>query len=293
MEAKRFIKLGMVAAVLACGMSLSSCCGGNGELTKGDVEDEVERMVGRWWDYHQTTTVKTGYYELNDAEDRLKLVKLAAAGMITYKATNIIETKKTRWYGTRKYDHVFVEVALTEEGKKYVVSDEEYEKIQKEIEESRLDKDLMTPNTDKTYPEDAVAGEGDIPVIDDEPVQAEGDMDRLTDEDNAQLKKELQAPSSAATAVAPKKQPSAYEQAKEKENSTYVRVKSHKIELYKVRDIKCTQTMLENGEAKAVIILETVDVTPFGRILDGKADGEKKAEKVEFSLYTDGWRGVM
>ncbi len=288
MKAERFIKLSMAAAVVACGLGLSSC-GGNGELTKGDVKDEIKRVSGFLTDYYQTTTLQTGYYELNSPESRLNLAKLAAAGMITYKATDIIETTHSRWYGTRKNSHIFVEVALTEKGQKYVVTDEELKKQEEEIKKDYTDEDLVNPDEDKVYPEDAVTSEGNIPVVDDQPETDAASTSKSSKSNSSSKSSSYTADEDcgALEGIAPT---TAYEKACAKVNATTVVLKTHKLDIDKVRHIKCTSKMLEVGEGEAEVIWEVVDVTPFGRILENKTEGNKFAREYKFTKYTDGWK---
>ena len=71
-------------------VSLSSCGGNDGEFTKSAAEDALEEMDVFEENAH-TVKFETGYYEMNDADYRLKLLKLAANEVITYKAEQINE----------------------------------------------------------------------------------------------------------------------------------------------------------------------------------------------------------
>ncbi len=284
MKTKHFF-ISLSLAIFSCAM-FSSC--NNGELTASDVEKEVER-VGAPLFKMQVKSLKTGYYELNDEAARYKLRKLAAAGMITYSAQNIIETKKSYW-GDRKYDHVFVEVALTEEGQKYVVSAEEYEKRKAEVEEfykKLQNEEVIDKNA---FPEAQVAEEENVPVLDETlkkaPAQEEEEAAPAVEEEAVGEIAET-APKKESQAAASK---SAYEKACDKVHSEEVWVETVQWELSDVENIKCTQEMLEQGVAKATAVFECVKSTPFGRILEGDYEGETERNKIDFELYADGWK---
>ena len=58
-------------------------------------------------------------------------------------------------------EHVFVSVALTPEGEKYVMSEEDAERYQEAVENAQKgsDKDLESPNADTEYPESSIGAE--------------------------------------------------------------------------------------------------------------------------------------
>ncbi len=290
MKVQDFMKMGFAIAVLACGMTFTSC-GGNGELSASDVKKEVERVMYGSMNYFETATLRIGYYEQNDAETRMNLRKLAAVGLITYKAENIIENKKSYWGSSRKIEHIFVNVELTEEGEKFVATDEELEKIKEDIAEKALDEDLVNPNEATEYPEDSISVDEVIPVKDDAPA---------SEQNSAVVESVVEEPLVSeikSTEVAPVKETahvvtaSSYEKALALASAaeTYVNVKLYKVDISKVRKIQCTPKMMEEGDAEAQVIMEYVDVTPFGRILGNKRDGEKIATNVKFIKYVDGW----
>ncbi len=299
MEVKKFLRVGMAAAVVACGLSVSSCCSDNGELTKGDVEDEIEKVAAGELDHMQYIGLKTGYYEENDADARYKLRQLASLGLITYQAEDIVETtEKKDWYGRvtghNKNHHVFVKVALTEDGQKYVVNAEQRKKVRDEIKEALQDDDIVNPNEDKEWPEDTVKLAEKIKVTDDTPIEGMDVPAQITETvtavsvDNADTDEYDKAfdgnfPSSLTATTA-------YEKAWANVSYTRVALKSHKYEISKVRNIKCTQSMLESGLGEADVIFKVVDVTPFGRILGNLEDGKKFDKTYNFVKYTDGWK---
>ncbi len=290
MKVKNFFKFGTAAVVLVCGMCMTSCCSEPAPLTADDVENEVEKFYGPEYEHFNVATIKTGYYEA-EAYEIETLAKLQAAGVLTYKAENIIETRHG-WYSKNKYDHYFVEVTLTEEGQKYVVSDEEY--AEWEEESKYVDSDFEDEEVAEEVSEDSVVAQvltalADIPVIDDDPeVAAQAKAQPANDNTYEEEAPEVVSDSSSDTpAVAPQ---SAYEKAMANVNVVEVRVKTYKMDLYKVRYVKCTQNMFEDGVGSAVIIFEVTDCTPFGEILSNKKEGKKSDKDRKFELFEEGWR---
>ncbi len=289
----------MAAAVVACGFGLSSCCSDNGELTKGDVENEIERITAGELEHMQYAGFKIGYYEENDADARYKLRQLASLGLITYQAEDIVETvEKKDWYGRvdgyNKNNHIFVTVALTEDGQKYVVNAEERRKVREDISESMLDKDLQNSDEDKQWPEDTLNITEKIKVTDDTPIEGMNSPAQLTETASEKAKDEADSdefdkvftgnfPSSRVATTA-------YEKAWKKVSYTVVALDSHKYDISKIRNIKCTQSMLENGLGEADVIYEITDVTPFGRIISNLVEGDKFEKTYKFVKYTDNWK---
>ncbi len=276
-------RLSCVLFAALCGIVFTSC-GGNetGVLTTADVESAVEKELFPLMDYYTTETFKVGYYQENDSDDRYKLRQLAAAGVITYKAECVIENRRSYW-GNRKVEHIFVTVALTKAGQKLTVSDQELEEWKAEIAKRQADQDMQNADAGKSYPEYAVMEEEDMPVIDDQPVEPKPEQETAPASQDSRA-----AATPAATPAAPEYQ-TAYEKALEKVSTSLVNVKLYKVDIYKVRNILCTPAMLEQGKAQAEVIMEIVDVTPFGRILGGVLEGDKRRERVDFIKYTDGW----
>ncbi len=314
MNLKAFIKLNCLSAIMVLGLGITSCGNSNGVLTESDVENEIERICAPLFKFYNTTEIQTGYYELNSADDRKKLREMEAAGLITYSAERFIEkvtkTKSVKvveryyynwWSGrqepiytyvdrnyTEDVEHIFVKVALTEEGQRYVVTDEELENIQEEIKKFKIDEDLICPNDETEYPEDAVSDDETIETILDEGETKEpvAGSDNTVANDSTAVSEEPEQSAVDATAG---KDGSAYERALMNVQTTSVNVELYRLGISKVRKIRCTTKMFEKGDATAQVIFEYVDVTPFGRIISDKRDGEKISEDFEFILYTSGW----
>lgn len=251
-------------------------CGNDTEFTQSTAEKAVKKEIKVATDNYQHAQVNTGYYELDSKSDRYRLRKLAAAGMITYKAEVVTEVRGS--YYTYEIEHVFVNVALTEEGQKYVLTDEEVEKIKEAVENADIDEDLVGNNDETEYPEDKVSEEENFGNNGTAPSQSSSSNSKAS------------RPQSTTTSNGNVAEMSDYEKAKAKEIISTVYVETTKTKVVKARDLRCTEEMMKNGRAEAEVIFEMFDVTPFGRILSGVRDGERKVSKVNFIYYNDkGW----
>ena len=256
----------MGSLVGICGVMLASC--GSDSLSKGSAEGALEDQLVMFQDSSQVVRLNTGYYELDDADARFQLKKLAAAGVIDYKVDLIVETR-TGWYAGQ-YDHYFVTVNLTEEGKKYVVS-----KPVTEI----VDKDMEVKESDESYPEDNVAPGDDLSNTGS---AAQSNLETPADGD-------VMDPDTYPTATATADM-SEYEAAQAKQNIDMCTFLSHKNKIVKIQRIFCPEEMMKNGKASCEYIYEYSDVTPFGRILNGVKEGSRQKESATFVRYEDlGW----
>lgn len=79
----------MKSSLLIGGVLLLASCGDSSQFTKGTAESAASEVMQVLEDNYDYSTVKTGYYECDDDGDRLKLRKLAAAGVVTYKAEKV------------------------------------------------------------------------------------------------------------------------------------------------------------------------------------------------------------
>jgi proteasome assembly chaperone (PAC2) family protein len=95
---------------------MNSCSGNDGVLTESAVEKALKKSDFLTKDA-QLTKFQTGYYEVSREQLDL-LAKLKAAKMITLRAEEKTEIKRTYW-AVESIGHYFVAVELTEEGKKY------------------------------------------------------------------------------------------------------------------------------------------------------------------------------
>ncbi|MBQ8282443.1 MAG: hypothetical protein IJZ01_02570 [Paraprevotella sp.] len=276
MKKKNYVSLlGFMAFGL---VSLSSCGGNDGEFTKSAAEDALEEMDVFEENAH-TVKFETGYYEMNDADYRLKLLKLAANEVITYKAEQINEyIPATRWRSARVKEHVFVTVQLTDKGEKYVI-----EKPSQTEEEAELVAAVDT----KEYPEDKVLQEGPIPVINPQANEnAEAPVEKFEENhDDA-----FQPDDSPMEELDEITDTNEYLQALAKININSVYVLTQEIGIYKVMNLVCNDEMKKSGTASCDFIIEATDVTPFGRILKGVKKGTREKGSATFKYYIDkGW----
>lgn len=276
MKKKNYVSLlGFMAFGL---VSLSSCGGNDGEFTKSAAEDALEEMDVFEENAH-TVKFETGYYEMNDADYRLKLLKLAANGVITYKAEQINEyIPATRWRSARVKEHVFVTVQLTDKGEKYVI-----EKPSQTEEEAELVAAVDT----KEYPEDKVLQEGPIPVIN---PQANENAEAPVEEFKENHDDAFQPDDSPMNNNTGTTEANEYQKALAKININSVYVLTQEIGIYKVMNLVCNDEMKKSGTASCDFIIEATDVTPFGRILKGVKKGTREKGSATFKYYIDkGW----
>lgn len=276
MKKKNYVSLlGFMAFGL---VSLSSCGGNDGEFTKSAAEDALEEMDVFEENAH-TVKFETGYYEMNDADYRLKLLKLAANEVITYKAEQINEyIPATRWRSAKVKEHVFVTVQLTDKGEKYVI-----EKPSQTEEEAELVAAVDT----KEYPEDKVLQEGPIPVIN---PQANENAEAPVEEFEENHDDAFQPDDSPVEELDEITDTNEYLQALAKININSVYVLTQEIGIYKVMNLVCNDEMKKSGTASCDFIIEATDVTPFGRILKGVKKGTREKGSATFKYYIDkGW----
>lgn len=276
MKKKNYVSLlGFMAFGL---VSLSSCGGNDGEFTKSAAEDALEEMDVFEENAH-TVKFETGYYEMNDADYRLKLLKLAANEVITYKAEQINEyIPATRWRSARVKEHVFVTVQLTDKGEKYVI-----EKPSQTEEEAELVAAVDT----KEYPEDKVLQEGPIPVIN---PQANENAEAPVEEFEENFDDAFQPDDSPMNNNTGTAEANEYQKALAKININSVYVLTQEIGIYKVMNLVCNDEMKKSGTASCDFIIEATDVTPFGRILKGVKKGTREKGSATFKYYIDkGW----
>ena len=261
-------------ALIACIFAAS--CTSQDKLHESTIKDLVTDELNKENLLNQYATIEVGYYEENDEDERYELRKLAAAGVISYKVERIeakvrIRDGYTYDYNTYrvvdKYKTVtrykyFVETALTAKGDSLAVA-----YIPKY--EADPDEYLQYPEF-KTYPEDAVSreevfGDDGQPV---EVVEEETKSEAVTEE------------------VTEKSEPKTdYDKAKVKEHKETKYVKTHSLKVTDARNI-----LVKEGIAKADVIVDSYDVSPFGRILKFEREGMHEIYEVSFVYYQDkGW----
>lgn len=286
MKTKLHIQLISCAWLTASATMLTACGNNDTTLTESGVKSAVNELIAPYSKHFIPASLEIGFYELNSESDRTNLRKLAAAGMITYDAQIVIE-KIQRYYYSREKEHVFVTVSLTPEGQKLVMSEEEVLAFEKAVLEASKGsaKDLECPNIDTEYPENNIGPEIITNIVRDE---GTGSQDSYTP--NSQ-ESQNDGTSGATNTQKEKKSPeTVYEKALERVSTETVHVRAYKMRISKIRNILCPPAMAETGKGTAEIITEYTDVTPFGRILTNALEGEKNADKMNFTYFNDkGW----
>jgi len=263
------------AAFVSCGSSSRD------EVSASQLKSQLnDRLEIEGEDFHYAS-VKVGFYEENSEAERYKLRKLAAAGVLTYEVQRMdakvsVKTGYDWWSGRSIYKQVnkkvcFVTVALTDAGRKCVLKE-----LPEPVEEE--DSDLLNPN-DEYYPE------FDVPekeTFSDK--KAEQNLEPVSTPDSEAKQPETEP---EAEAPAPEAKPkSEYEQAKEREHSETIYVRTYKMRVTKVRNIR-----ILDGEARFEAIVERYDVTPFGRVFDRVYEGDKTLARCGAVYYEDkGWK---
>lgn len=295
---------------------VTSCKDKPNELPEGRVtslyqdklEEDGDDVIYAW--------INEGYYEVDDLEARQALMKLQAAGLITYKVErfawyNKIEESKSvldhyksdyyydDYFGYSYYlgerpvyktvhttdynleEHYLVTVALTEEGKKQAM-DSIPEVKEKE------DKLLAIPNINyKDFPEENISLEEKFPEI---PYPGPKKPAEKAPTNDAKDK-----PTKAEETIADypytmdKKTTEAYLKAKKKIKATPKYFKAFNIKATDARNIRIASG--QNGTfAEADVIVKVKKTTPIGRILCGAYNGIPSENHVSLEYFADkGW----
>lgn len=290
----------------------TSCCKDD-TLTARKAKKLAQKELARTHSdtYYYPLTV--GYYECNDNDTRYKLRQLAANEVITYSCERVkqtIQVRKSRrvlrsyyyysYYDTEYYydydtiDTYFVTVDLTEKGKKLAIDSlPEPDKTKDEL-ELRLD---FKPDLSK-YPEfnvdsiefpvmkktDNTRQEETEAVVDVEAVNEDYD-EIVVDEPEYSKAEESYCDTIVMNNRAKRNE---YEQAKAREHKEVIFVKAATIKIVKARNILSNPN---TKTAKAEIIVECKESTPFGRILGGVYEGKRiKINETSYIYYEDkGW----
>lgn len=251
-------------------------CTSQDKLPESTIKNLVTEELNKKNLLNQYATIEVGYYEENDEDERYELRKLAAAGVITYKVERIEAKVKVRDGYTYDYNtyrvvdkyktvtryKYFVETALTAKGDSLSVA-----YIPRYEEEP--DEYLQYPEY-KTYPEDAVSRE-EVFGDDGKPVEV---VEEKKEEEKAE------------EPVSEKPEPKTdYEKAKAKERKETKYVKTHSLKVTDARNI-----LVREGVGAADVIVDSYDVSPFGRILKYEREGKHEIYEVSFVYYQDkGW----
>ena len=308
-----------------CVLSLVSC----GEKEKEISSKKIVKLFNDKNEQKFYVSIDTGYYELNDNNQRLMLEKLSKAGVIQYVVeryawyteckrivspspqkifdyyyigeNNIIksETKYKPIDTVTNYDyeeHFMVKVALTDKIKKYIKKEKE-EKVE-------VDEDMKNPEYNvKDWPYDTLHSAENWPVI------VKPSVPKLPHErieiPKPQEKKVEQPVVEKKTEVVKEKKPTypickcldkttkeMYENAKKIENQGQVELFAYEIKAVKARKIKTYKAKTGVNFIKAEIITNTVDVTPQGHLLNGEEliNGIPNMTVVYLCDFPKGWK---
>ncbi|MGN1376269.1 MAG: hypothetical protein ACI4V5_06920 [Prevotella sp.] len=285
----------LVIAALIALTTFTSC--DNTVLTSSLAEDAVEKDVF-WDDPQETRVLYVGYFEI-DKEDLVPYQQMKAAGLVTFTIEKIVE-KKVRynysyWYGRTSYttdeDHYFINVKLTEEGKKYVINDEEG-KIRKgrkdfikdmRLEDKELNADEELPGYMTNY-EAVKIGNEEIAAAS---VQAPKKDVEKNSADSAVVD------SIAAEEMQPdetQQKGSAYDVALAKVKKEEVKIILGEWDLVKCKSVYCPEEWAKIGKGSCEIIIEFKKKTPFGFIYGAPKNKSRKAVNINLIRYEDlGW----
>lgn len=225
----------------------------------------------------------------------IDLERLKAAGMITLQSSTVIEEHKKSsysWYGRSYYtvdvDHIFVEVALTEEGKKLVVEtpakkSDEISKLLaandgfKEVMPDYINADYDGGQSQQTVKEESIVEEVEEETVAADTVVAESGSAEAIEETPAQ--KQSSTDSNAA-----------YNAAVARVDITKVEVLLGKYKFEKAYNVLCSHEMMEKGVATCKFLYTFEDKTPFGYVLGAPKQGYMYVGIATFVHYSDrGW----
>lgn len=272
-----------LVVMMAIAVTLGSCSNEN-PLTESSAKKALKKEAIFNKD-NLARKFKLGYYDAS--EDELQtLAKLQAAGMITFTVDKVVEhiSRRERSYWSsyvvnKKVNHYFVNVAMTEEGKKHVIEERVTlrDDLAKDMKLNEGLEEAVPEYMNATY---AIEEDSEEVVEDGEVIE----------ENNTVAEADTSATETSAE-QSPEADPNAaYNAARSRVNveEVYVRLGRHK--LLKIKEVKCTEDMYKAGKGSARAFIEFTDKTPFGYVFDCPANGFVTAVEVDFTLYQDmGW----
>lgn len=303
-------------AMLMIAMQVSSCSNYQ-NLTSRTIVDQVNTILKQKGLTQSFETLETGVYECNDESERLILRAYDAAGLVKYNVQRYAWWEKSQknvsepyivthqgwWssYNETKYrtvkkdsynfeDHYIVTIELTRKAKKYIV-DELPEPIIQE------DKDMKGPDID---PAKYAWNQADLreswpnienPFIERKESKASNNEEAYKSETSNSNREQSQTseeqPKNNSIERKDLAQYKAYYNLAPDSETSYIKL--GEIKAVKARNILLVN---ENGirRAKADVILETYNVSDFGRILCDLENGEKTELSIGLTYYEDkGW----
>jgi len=304
------MKKTFILLVSAFAIMISACGHSPETISQKEIVKQVNNKLREAASDRMFAPVKTGMYECNDADYRLMLRKLAAAGLVNYDVERYCWWEKSQKnvknaytvthgyyynYKTTEYkwvkrdvydfcDHYVVTVSLTKKGERMAV-----DSLPAPI--AIIDKDLQHPEVDESkYAWNIADLSEDWPEIKN-PFIAESETEK-----EAVLapsaKHEAESKEKASKIVTAERIDSLQFEAFSKlvfdEQLRYL--KAGTIKAFKARNIKISD-VLTNPLARAEVIVKTAKVTDAGRIVFGLENDERQMFETEFEFFLDkGWQ---
>lgn len=294
MKKFKLLSSAFCAAMLTCGLTLTSCGSDSNQISKSQIEEAIENLP-IMNDSVFANKIRTGYFEV-DRHNYVMINRMMQAELVTA-SFEIKKHKTVEYSGYRLVEvlenHIFANVSLTEKGRKYVVSDEQnyvrkdykdiYEKLYPENKEEKdeeylanLPEYMTLPDVVTDYYDKAITkGEKREPneEIVSDTTQYDDETEDITSIYDYRSDEELDE----------------YEKALKKVDVKRVKVLCGKIEIDEIFNIQCTEEMQKEGTASCSFLVKSTDLTPFGIILDFKED-EYSSCDIRLKKYIDkGW----
>jgi hypothetical protein len=256
------------------------------------AEEAVKKDV--YWDNpYLTTSFTIGYYEIDFYEIE-ELKQLYTAGVIDLSIDKAVVEHKNYYWGDVSYrDHYFVDVKLTNKGKKYVFEDE-IKKGRKDIlEELGYDEPIeKTPGYMTDVKDVAINTLLPDPSKKQKEEKREEKHDSHSNDystttyDNTSYNYN----SSSSSKAYEEPTPTAYEVARDKVHRENVTVITGEMRIVKAKEVYCPEDYYKRGAGTCKIITEFTNKTPFGYVLGAPTEGVRKIETYQFKRYEDlGW----
>jgi len=248
--------------------SLTSC--DKHTLTARLAKKAIEKETA-FRDSSQVVQIGIGYYEVDSAAKQ-KLEALAREGVISCKISGIAERhrfeKYTWWEGTKVFykdiTHYFAEVSLTGEGKKFVVSNPP---VKPQGEDNIPEADYHNMSADSLQAE-AFSGNSTA-----------GNTEAVSENSASTIQKDTTGNANP------------YSEALKRVKLTTVNVLTGFYKVEKVLNVFCPDNYRKNGIGKCNFVCKFTGITPFGKIMTNRKDGERTYGNADFTRFEDkGWR---
>ncbi|MCQ2607998.1 MAG: hypothetical protein MJ197_04860 [Bacteroidales bacterium] len=261
------------------------------EITKNEISKLYKPVVDSI-QKGDIVSLIVGFYEENNSEQRLLLRKLAAEGVITYEAEKVLDDNNN--------PHIFVKVALTKEGSKWIYSPKQTTCAKTAV-VSNEDVDMKNRFEKEKHVSDSISNEEDIVVIN--PTECYDTIVHIVPKPVVPEK-----PVWALEKVS--KELSLYELLSLDVTKDTVQLIGQQRSIFKIRNIICDVTcpnkscglfqffqskknkkdVCNDFVASAEVIVENSIVTPFGYVLNGNVKGTKSLNKLSFVFDNEsGW----